>query len=269
MEIFSEDFIFGSFRASDYGLKLGSFSYNGDSEDEIGIVPAAIEEFIGHSPVPVYLGQKYENKLSLTATLFKNPCGDSMYFGEKELRAMLRVITGMRGYQWLKIINYEFDDDIWYRARISNVSYKRAGGRIAGIILAVECDSSFAWSNEHLVTMKVKASQKFYLFNDTDDLNNYVLPILEITPLSGGSVAITNISDNNWISEIKNVSVNEKITINSKKEIIMSDAEHPLLLNDFNLHWIRFVPGKNTYMLNADASLKFRYRVPRKVGFTE
>ncbi len=74
MEIFAKDLILGNFRASDSGLCVASFTFKGESEDELNITPSAIEKFIGNNPVPVYLGQKYENKLSPTVTLIKNPC---------------------------------------------------------------------------------------------------------------------------------------------------------------------------------------------------
>ena len=271
MELFSEDFMLGNFRASDYGLIVGSFSYNGESEDDIYIAPTVIEEFIGHNPIPIYLGQKYENKLSLTLTVIKNPSiyFNDTYFSERELRGILRVITGIRGYQWLKIINEEIDNDLWYRARVSNVTYKRVGGRVVGIILEMVCDSAFAWSNNNEVTIRAKANQKFYIFNNTDDLNNYVLPLIEIVPSSAGDVVLTNATDNNWETTINNVKANEKITIDARKEIISSNTTHDLLLNDFNLHWIRLVPDKNEYTCNVDATITFKYRVPRKVGFTE
>ena len=271
MEIFSKDFILGNFRASDYGLMLGSFSYSGESEDELGIVPTIIEEFVGNNPMPIYLGQKYENKLELSITIVKNPCTNqvSMAFTERELRSILRTITGYKGYEWLKVINHEIDDDIWYRARVSNVSYKRVSGNVVGIILEMVCDSAFAWSKENEIRIQSKAGQKFYVFNNTDDLHNYVLPFVEITSSTDGDITITNISDNNWTSEIKNVKANEKITIDSQKEIIESSIEHSLLLNDFNLHFPRFIEGKNEYISDTNITIIFKYRVSKKVGFIE
>lgn len=271
MELFSKDFILGNFRASDYGLSVGSFSYKGESEDDIYITPSTIEEFIGQNPVPIYLGQKYENKLELSLTVIKNPCvySDDMNFTEKELRSILRVITGNKGYQWLKLINEEIDNDLWYRARVSNIKYKRVGGNVVGIIIEMSCDSSFAWSKEYIVTINVKAGQKFYVFNNTDDLNNYVYPIVEIISSINGNISITNVEDNFWTSELKNLKTNEKITIDSQREIITSSVNHDLLLNDFNLHWFRFIPDKNEYISDTDITITFKYRVPRKVGFTE
>ncbi len=46
IELLNDKLIFGDFNSSDYGLIIGSFSYNGESEDDIGMNISTIEEFI-------------------------------------------------------------------------------------------------------------------------------------------------------------------------------------------------------------------------------
>ena len=129
------------------------------------------------------------------------------------------------------------------------------------------CDSCFAWSEEYDVLVNAKANRKFFMFNNTDDFNSYVYPIVELSSVNGGDIILTNISDNNRNTEIKNLKANEKIIIDSKNEIISSSIDHSLLLDDFNLHWIRLVPEKNEYVSNVDVTINFKFRVPRKIGF--
>lgn len=270
MEIFYKDFVLGNFRASNYKLLSDcSFSYSGESEDEIGIGSTTIERFIGNNPVPIYLGDKYEEKLKPTIILIKNPCSnDNLTFDPIELRGILRELTGFKGYEWLRLINDSVKDELWYRAKVNNISYKRVGGNIVGIILSMECDSMFAWSSEYDVTINVKAGEPFYIFSNTDDLCNYVLPYVEIISVSDNTtISIKNVTDNDWISVINNVKSNEKITIDSQKEIISSDTEHNLLLDDFNLHFFRLIPNQNEYVSDTDITIRFKFRVPRKVGF--
>lgn len=267
IEINAKDIIIGDFKLSDYGLCFGYFSYNDVSEDELGMNLNVIEEFIGNSPIPVYLGQKYQNKLSFNMSIVKNPCiYNDLYFTERECRLILRQLTGIRGYQWTKIINDNIDEDIWYRTKVVNISYERVGGHICGIIFQVDCDSQFAWSSEYNITINAKSNVPFYIYNNTDDLNNYIRPYVTIRSSSAGSIALTNKSDSSWTTKIDNLVANEMITIDNKNEIIISDKGHILLLNDFNLKWIRLVPDKNSYICNKDAVIKFKYRVPRKVG---
>lgn len=267
MEIIANNFIYGDFNSSDFGLMAASFS-NGDSEYELGMNIETIEEFVGCNPVPVYLGQKYTDKLNPQVTLIKNPhiYENSMAFTYHECRAVLRKLTGISGYQWMKLIDENITEELWYRARINSVSYKRVGSNIVGIILDMECDSSFAWSAENIIEVNAAANQPFYVFNNTDDINNYVFPKVQITALSDGLLSLTNQSDH-WESRIKKVKEHETITLNCKNEILSSSIAHNLLLNDFNLHWIRLLPGKNEYISNMNALLLFNFRVPRKVGF--
>ena len=88
-------------------------------------------------------------------------------------------------------------------------------------------------------------------------------------PSSACILSITNKSDNNWKSEIKNVKANEKIIVDSQHQIISSSLSHNLLLNDFNLGWFRLVPDKNEYTINVNATITLKFRVPRKVGVVQ
>lgn len=270
MEVFGKDWILGNFRATDFSLILVSFDYNGDSEYELGMKTSTIEEFVGNNPVPVYLGDKYEDKLRPQITLCKDPelyQQNDMHFSEKDCRWILRELTSIRGYQWMKIIDPNDMDEIWFKAKISNISYKRVGGDIIGFIIELECDSFYGYSIEYSVKINVKANVPFYVFNNTDDLTNYVLPTVTIKASKNGTLIIKNISDNNWSSEFYNLKSGEILTIDSKNEILSSTVIHSSLLNDFNLHWLRLIPDRNQFVSNTDITIMFKYRVPRKVGF--
>lgn len=272
IELFGKDWIFGDFKASDFGLTVVSFNYGGESEDETGFKVSTIEKYIGNKPVPLYLGDKYEDKLKPKITLCKNSFiynnNDDLYFSERDCRWILRKLTGIRGYQWMKLINHDDMDDIWFKSKVKNILYKRICGKVSGIIIELECDSSYGYSSEFNVHVDAKADIPFYIFNNTDDLTNYVLPVVTIMQKTVGKFTLKNVSDNNWTSELLNSQIDEMITIDSKNEILSSsNISHSPLLNDFNFHWIRLIPDKNSFVTNTDASITFNYRVPRKVGF--
>lgn len=267
MEVFGKDLILGEFRLSDHGMMLASFDFDGESEDETGITIETVEEFIGDNPIPKYLGDKYSNKIKPKVTFIKDPCtyGASTYFSEKECRNILRSVTGIRGYQWMKVVNDESEDDIWFRSKINNISFKRINGNIVGLILDMECDSPFGWSTETIIDLDFKADKSIRIFSNTDDVYNYIYPTVSIKFNSDGDFTISNITDNR-LSEIKNVKSGEIITIDSKNEVITSSIDHELLLNDFtNMNWVRLLPDANELMTNMDARITFKYRVPRKV----
>lgn len=267
MEVFGNDLILGEFRLSDHGMMLASFEYNGTSEDNIGMTRSTIEEFLGDNPIPVYLGDKYTDKIRPQITIVKNPCmysDDKMHFSEKECRNIFRTMTGIRGYQWMKVINDSDEDDIWFKAKINDINVQKINGVVYGIILIMECDSCFGWSNETNIDLNFKANKSIKIYSNTDDLHNYIYPVVKITATSDGILQLTNITDNQ-LTEIKNIKKDEVITINSKNEIISSSMSHDLLLDDFNLKWIKLLPDENEFVTNQDMRITFSYRVPRKV----
>jgi hypothetical protein len=268
MEVFGSDLILGDFRLSDHGLILASYEYTGVSEDNLGMTKETIEQYVGDKPTPIYLGEKYTDKLKPQITLVKNPCaynGDDMFFSEKECHNIFRLLTCVKGYQWMKVINDSDKDEIWFKAKINDISVKRVRGMVSGIILQMECDSCYGYSTETVISLDFTANKSIKIYSNTDDLNNYIYPTFTIKPKSDCSVLqIKNVTDN-FTTEISNVKANETITIDSKNEIITSSLSHSLLLNDFNLNWIRLLPDENEITVNVNARLTYTYRVPRKV----
>ena len=271
MNLFGEDMIIGDFKLSDYGLMLASFeSDSGTGEDELGMDYETIEEFIGNNPVPVYLGAKYSNKLKPTATIIKNPCTsvNDPYFTEHECRDILRQLTGFYGYKQMHVITENPDELLYYFVRVVSVNYHKIGGNVAGIILNMECDSQFAWSKEYHYSYDVKAGEIIRFYNTSDVLYDYLKPVVTISSKKEiAELHIKNSRDNDWTTEIKNIKSGETITMNSKLETMSTTVEGKNILNDFNMHFIRFVSGINEIEVDQDVSITISFRYPRKVGF--
>ena len=270
LNVFGSDMYYGGFRLSDFGLMLSTFSL--EDEEELGMDYEVIEEFVGHNPVPMYLGSEYTNKLELTTTIIKSQCGRRNYdamFTEHECREVLRQLTGFRGYRDVQIIagDASMDELYHFRARTRSVSYLKYGDGVVGIILNMECDSQFAWSPEHEYKYEMKAGTVYTLINMSDDLYNYLLPTVIITtPTAINSWTFTNLTDDNWESTIKNIKANEVITMDSGRSMLTTSTPDRYMINDFNMHFIRLVAGLNQFKTDHDCSLTFRYSLPRKVG---
>ncbi len=270
MELFGKDMSIGDFKLSDYGLMLASFdSSASNSECDLGMDYETIESYIGYNPVPIYLGSKYTNKLKPQATIIKNGCNNTnLYFTEHECREVLRQLTGFRGYKKMQIYSYVFDELIYFYVRVTNVFYRKSSGKVAGIILQMECDSQFAWSKDFHSVYQVQSEKPFLFYNSSDDLYNYLLPKVIIQSASPiPHLEITNLSDHGWTTVIKNIKANEIITMDSKNEILVSSASDRIILNDFNMHFIRLLSGKNQLKANTDITMTFNFKLPRKVGF--
>lgn len=272
IEIFGLDAIIGDFQLSNYGLILASFEGTNSYDEEVGMNHNTIEEYIGHNPAPIYLGSSFDSKLKPTATLIKDPSitvnESDKYFTEHEIREILRQLTGFRGYKRMQVFSYEFDEFLFFNIRVTNVRYQKIGGRVAGIILDMECDSQFAWSNDFNYTFNASPSSNLIFFNTSDDLYNYLLPKVIINSTTAiSNLSIVNIMDNNWTSTFKSLSANEIITMDSQHNILTSSKTGRLINNDFNMHFIRLVSGKNEFKVSHNIQITFSYKVPRKVGF--
>lgn len=131
----------------------------------------------------------------------------------------------------------------------------------------MECDSQFAWTKEMDIAIPAKQDKAFHLYISTDDLNNYIYPIMIVTaPVMLDHISIKNITDNQWETTIDRIFEGEIITIDSLHQTISSSRKR-LIADDFNMHFPRFVPDKNTFVANQDVAIRFKYVLPRKVGF--
>lgn len=229
----------------------------------------SLEEYTGNNPMPVYVGEKYKNKLMPNATIVKNPrYNTTMFFTEHECREILRQLTGFRGYKQMQVYSYMSDELLYYNTRVTKVLYKKIANKVAGIILQMECDSQFAWSKEFEAVYDVKAGECITLYNTSDDLNSYLLPKVMIIPKSTiERLEIINLSDKNWTTTIKNIGRNETITMDSHYGILLSSNNKRTFADDFNMHFIRLVAGENKIQINSDITIDFKFRLPRKVGF--
>lgn len=271
MEVFGTDFIFKDFRASDYDLDMCSFEYDGDSDDDMFEVETK-ETFISDNPFAVYQGQSYNFKLEAQVTLMKSPCKfnkqSQLNMTEYEWRALMRQLSGWRGYQWMKFITADIGEDIWYKARVKNIKAKRANGMICGMVLAIETDSYMGYSKEYNQTFNMQKDVELKFYSNSDDLQNYLYPYVTILPQKAGSLTITNLSDisttypHGYDITFGNVVTSDVLVLDGKHQIVKGQR-----LDDFNGHWIRLLPGENRLISNLDIKLQLKYRFPRKVGF--
>lgn len=270
IDLFGKDMVIGNFKLSDYGFMLASFdSGTSNYEDDLGMNYETIEEYIGHNPIPIYLGAKYTSKLRPQATIIKDlNIHSEPYFNEHECRELLRQLTGFNGYKNMQIYSYDLDELLYFNVRVTNTSYKKVAGKVIGIILSLECDSQFAWSKEFTLVYQTTPNQTLFFCNTSDDLYHYLLPKITISSTSPiSNLEIKNKSDDDWTTTIKNIRQGEIITMDSKNEILTSSIPNRMILNDFNMHFIRFVPEQNQIQVNHNITMTLNFRLPRKVGF--
>lgn len=270
MVITCDDFIFEGFRMSDYGLICWNGS-DGEIDDvaDMSLTPVITTVFTGDSPHSTYVTQKYESQGEFTIKLTKAFCGsnETNYFTENECRAYNRLLTGKPGYSWLKVINNEvMETDFYYRAQVARIEYERLGLHVVGYDITFSIDGGMAYSEEQTVFINAVANQKFNIYSNSDDLHDYTRPVIKITASAAGTLTLTNNTDS-WSSVMENMTAGEELKIDSKNELLSSSRARTYILNDFNLHWPRLLPGKNEFVCSQDAVITLIFRAARKVGY--
>lgn len=271
MVVTCEDLIFNEFRMSDYELVSGNGS-DGEIDDteNMGLTPTVSKVFTGESPRSTYISSKYESNPVFTVKFTKGYCRDSGedYFEENELRNFNRLLTGKRGYSWLKIVNSDISEtDYYYRAIVSAIEYERLGLHVVGYDVSFELDGGMAYSEKQTSRINAFADTPFNIYCNSDDLHGYTLPVVQIRTTAPGTLTLTNASDN-WTSQVTDIEgYGEVLTFDCKNELISTSDTRSGILDDFNLHWPRLLPGKNTYTCSQDAVIEFTFRAARKVGF--
>lgn len=264
------DMEFGNVKLSDYDLILASFDSNGLSEDDLGMDFETNEEYIGNHSVPTYLGANYAGKLKMTATLVRNPCCAAYGYGEIPLqicREILKQLTGRKFYQKMILYKEDYEEPIHFRARCVSASYQKLADTVVGIVLELECDSQYAWTEECTKSIRFKAGEEHIVINHSDALDEYLLPKVQIfstEPIE--ELKIINVTDNGRETIIKNVSKLEYIHMDSARSMLSTSIDGKNILNDFNFIFIRLLNGENIFQTSHDVDISFTFSEPRKVG---
>lgn len=268
MDAIIKDMKYGNFLASEYGLVIGSFNSSLLETEDLGMGATSEEEYVGKKTIPLDFGSKYQGKQSFSVTLIKNPCSaNEPKYTDKEIRAVLREMTGKQYYEKLYLYDekYHYDEQIHYKAKVTKVERVLVGSDTIGLTFTFDCDSFWTYSDEMSVELNVEADKPFYFYNSSDDLYNYLNPTVTITfPSNIPEFTMTNKSDNNRCTILKKVEENETVVLLGKCGIINSSIPSKKLVSYFNLKFPKFIPGKNELVCNSDCTIKITYQLLRK-----
>ena len=152
------------------------------------------------------------------------------------------------------------------KLRWKQIEYERLGYHVVGYDVTFEIDGGMAYSEEQSITISARANQKFYIHCNSDDVHDYTRPEIQLTASTAGTLTLTNNTDS-WSSIMQNMTAGEVLTIDCKNELLSSSRTRTYILNDFNMHWPRLLPGQNEYVCSQNATITFKFRATRKVGY--
>ena len=260
------DFSYGEHYLHDFGMILCSF---GGSK---GLETIDNGSEVTFNTVSTQSGSKfvktsseYENVLTTTVQICKNPCfGDDMEISSETFRELTKWLC-RENFLKMKFMG-EYYIDLYYEAKIK-VSRIEIDSRLVGLELEIETNRPFALKEPKIVTIKNTTQNGIHSINDTSHKEGHIYPYTEITIESDGDLNIYNaIEDRNTI--IKNCVTGEVITMDYP--IITSSLPSHNIQNDFNYTFFRvantYENSRNDLTISIPCTIKMKYSPIVKVG---
>lgn len=212
---------------------------------------------------------KYENCLSTTLYICKNPCThseqDDLIISPSEMSTLSRWLNK----KTFKPMIFDATDwtDIIFEASF-NVSAVYVGADIYGLELSMKTNRPYAIKAEVTQTLSFTAGNLTKQFNDTSDEIGFIYPnSVEVTCGSAGNLSLTNAIENRTTT-VKNCTANEKITF-TYPSISSTVAAHDLA-DDFNYIFLRVANTASSRVNAITASMPctvvLKYNPVIKVG---
>lgn len=186
-----------------------SFTYNGVSSDDYGIILCAVThpdsiqmglkreiikgEITSNRSVANWYNAKYSDTLSFEITITKP---EDRAFSREEVRDINAWLTGPRTPTLLFFEDEAFDP-VNYYGIFTDVTDTYGSGIIM-LTYTFTADSPYGWSNERefkCTSSSASSTTKFEIINDTDELTDFVYPLFEIKSTPGTRITIENTSE--------------------------------------------------------------------------
>ena len=268
-----------------------SFTYNEKSSDDYVVILCATEavdsipmgltreglkgEITSRRPVANWYNTKYSDVLTFDVTITKP---ENRAFSREEVRDINAWLTGPRTPTLLFFEDEAFDPINFYGVftDVNNVY----GSGILMLKYTFTSNSPYGWSNEfqyiynNLEDKKLSVEQGsvtgsgkdlvvavqnngyFSIENSTDELNDFVYPLIAINAYPGHKVSIENINNN----------TKEKVPLTLSDLGFSSENLTNIDNGSLGLYWPRLIPGNNKFDIAGECNVAMTFRCPRKVG---
>lgn len=267
-----------------------SFTYNGRSSEDFHVIiggfkpmdtPLNLKRDITASEINRYrkqvstYGVNYNSTLSFELYLMKDICiyddPKDLRFTREEIRSIARWLTSPITPRLFHMTNYEDNLEPEYDYFGIFTEVEAEDNNINVLSCTFECNTPYALSSEQSFTITDATG---VINNPSDDLEDYVYPTIRITPRQSGNHTITirNLSDGNNYIRLKNMQLNQIVTLDCQK-MTLKNSFGWLLPFDYidtdelnYIYWFRLLNGNNNISITGGAEVEFTFRYPVKVG---
>lgn len=231
------EFTYDGIHSGTYGLKIASF--NSDVMEEASYVV---------SNISTAKSAKSQRFFYLDATLDSPPTYEFSVVSESvihetTLRDILKWLDSRKGFKELIIMQPAFDG-LTYKCIFSVSSIIYHSGNCVGLNLMATFDSPYQYGTPIEVNVFSDGAVKdIYIFNDSDNVDEYIYPKVEFDT-TDGQISIINMTDDRT-REFKFEGLNENTTYTVDNELKIIAGEGSDLLSKFSKKWLRLRRGTN------------------------
>lgn len=264
------DFLYDTERLSFFNMMICNF--DGSSMETVSLGNNLTFNIIqpSLSDKRFLVNTKYEEPLSITFQIGKNPCLDNErdYITSPEISALLRWLGRKDGFHKFKIYQQGYED-IWFNGSFNNFSAIRIRGLIRGLEVTFVADSPYGYLDTVELTFTTDVNKPVNVTNFSYETGYLYPTVFTCKCLASGNLLITNAIENR-VTEIRNCVKDEIITLDGIHKIISTSVSSHNLCNDFNYEWFRL---SNSYYNNINpissslpCEIHMEYNPIRKVG---
>ena len=176
MSLYCTEFVFDGISGKEYDLMICSFDGAENGEAAAGSNIEFTTFKAPNSNKWVKTSATYNEQLSFTFQICKNPCVSNQPFSERELAFLMRWLV-RKEFRELQFIQEGYEN-IYYNCQINAQKYEVAG-ECYGLTLTIICDAPWGWSEQMTSTISSSTSTTMQLYDSSDEIG-LVYPSIEI-----------------------------------------------------------------------------------------
>lgn len=241
MPFSAKTFIFDDIPSEFYNLYIGEINGGGESSMK-GSDVELITEKIYRRPKPYLLGVEQKPVLEFEISTYVPG-----FLTAETYSTIAGWLFGQQRYKVLRLCQNDMQD-VYFNAFFTSPEIIRVGNLIRGFKATIVCDAPWGYKNPKTYTYNnyvgYSMSDTVEFFNESaNSAYTYPSDVTIVGNIFGGSVTITNVTDNNR-QFIYNIARKETVSFDNDLQIVTSDKyTYPLVY--FNKRWLRFVRGYN------------------------
>lgn len=266
MAFWGSKFIFNDFPCEEFGLMLYDIGNETQGEGTFASTVSIVEEVVGTRWKPWLYGVRYEKKLEMEIVfgVDEKRLDQGKYLDRYEIDEIASWLTGHDKYHWFEIEQADMEY-VRYHCMVSNLSIVSYGNIPWAMKATLICDGPYAYLYPQEFTYTVDGTQEIEFLNESSH-NGYYMPIIDIEMTGGGTISITNETDNGRTLKLTNVPASvQSIHIDNDTCVITDDADVNLYPY-FNFKFLRLVRGYNTLTIKGNCTLTIRCEFPINAG---